>query len=62
MKDAYVCYITRKKSSFHNLLEKDGSVSIHYRNLKALATEMYRIYNGMALEIVTEILPLRPQG
>ena len=51
-----------KKSSFHDLLEKDGSVSIHYRNLRALATEMYRIYNGMAPEIVTEIFPLRPQG
>ena len=51
-----------KKSSFHDLLEKDGSVSIHYKKLRALATEMYRIYNGMALEIVREILPLRPQG
>ena len=51
-----------KKSSFHDLLEKDGSVSIHYMNLRALAIEMYRIYTGMAPEIVTEILPLRPQG
>ena len=51
-----------KKSSLYDLLEKHGSVSIHYRNLRALATEMYRIYNGMAPEIVTEIFPLRPQG
>ena len=51
-----------KKSSFHDFLEKDGSVSIHYRNLKAHATEMYRIYSGVAPEIVTEIFPLRPQG
>ena len=51
-----------KKSSFHDLLEKDGSVSIHYGYLKALATEMYRIYSGMAPEIVTEIFPLRPKG
>ena len=51
-----------KKSSFHDLLEKDGSVSIHYRNLRALAIEMYRICNGMAPEIVTENLPLRLQG
>ena len=50
-----------KKSSFHDLLEKDGPVSIHYRSLRALATEMYRIYNGMAPEIGTEIFPLRPQ-
>ena len=51
-----------KKSSLHDLLEKDSSVSIHYRNLRALATKMYRIYNGMAPETVTKIFPLRPQG
>ena len=32
-----------KKSSFHNLLEKDSSVYVHHRNLRALATEIYRI-------------------
>ena len=50
-----------KKSSFHDLLEKDSSVSIHHRNLRVLATEMFSIYNGMAPEIVTEIFPFRPQ-
>ena len=49
-----------QKSFFHDLLEKNGSASIHYRSLRALATKMYRIYNGMAPEIVTEIFPLRP--
>ena len=29
-----------KRSSFNALLEKDGSVSIHERNIKILATEM----------------------
>ena len=33
-----------KKSSFHDLLEKDSSISIHHRNLRALATEMNRIF------------------
>ena len=51
-----------KKSSFHDLLEKDSSASIHHRSLGALATDMYRIYNGMAREIVTEIFLFRPQG
>ena len=51
-----------EKSSFHDLLEKDGPVSIHHRNLGALAIKMYRIYNGMAPEIVTETFPLRTQG
>ena len=48
------------KKSFHDLLEKDGSVSIHHRNLRALATEMYRIYNGTP-EIVTKKFPLKPK-
>ena len=51
-----------KKSSFHDLLEKDNSVSIHHKNLRGLAIEMYRIFNGLAPQIVTEIFPLRPQG
>ena len=29
-----------KQSSFNELLEKDGSVSIHMRNTQMLATEM----------------------
>ena len=57
----YLLY-KEKISSFHGLLEKDDSVSIHHRKLRALASEMDRIYNGMAPEIVTEIFPLRPQG
>ena len=51
-----------KKSSFHDLLEKDSSVPVHHRDLRALATGMDRIYNSLAPEIVTEIFPLRPQG
>ena len=30
-----------KQPSFNELLEKDGSVSIHMRNIQILATEMY---------------------
>ena len=51
-----------KNSSFHDLLEKYSFFSIHHRNFRAPATEMYRIYNGIAPEIVTEIFPLRLQG
>ena len=50
-----------KKSSFHDLLEKVHSVSIRHKNLRASATEMYRIHNRMAPEIVIEFLPLRSQ-
>ena len=51
-----------KNSSFHDLLEKHSFFSIHHRNFRAPATEMCRIYNGIAPQIVTEILPVRLQG
>ena len=34
-------------SSFEKLLDKDGVVTIHQRNLRALAIEMYKISNGL---------------
>ena len=44
-----------KISSFKELLEKDGSVPIHNRNLQILATEMFKVYNNIAPPIFTEI-------
>ena len=45
------CYLqiiySNKQSSFETLLEKDGSVSIHNRNLQILATEIYKIKNDL---------------
>ena len=41
-----------KTSTFKELLEKDNSVSIYYRNLEALGIEMYKVGNGMAPEIM----------
>ena len=38
---------SNKQSSFETLLEKDGSVSIHNRNLQILATEIYKIKNDL---------------
>ena len=43
-----------KQSSFETLLVKDGSVSVHIRDLQILATEMYKIKNNIPL-IVTEL-------
>ena len=34
-----------KSSSFNELLKNDNSVSIHHKNLQALATEMYKVSN-----------------
>ena len=48
-----------KQSSFEALLEKDGSVSIHNRNIQILATEMFKIKNDMFPEIMTELFEQR---
>ena len=37
-----------KKSSFEDLLEKDRSVSVHHRNLRALAVESFKVFKGLS--------------
>ena len=37
-----------KQSSFKMFLEKDSSVSIHDKNIQCLATEMYKVSNGLS--------------
>ena len=44
-----------RSSSFENLLKKDNSVSIHHRNIKALATEMFKVKNNIAPEIMKKL-------
>ena len=44
-----------RSSSFENLLKKDNSVSIHHRHIQALATEMFKVKNKIAPEIMKEI-------
>ena len=41
-----------KTSSFMNLLAKDGSATIHTRNLQVLATEMFKVHKNMLTELV----------
>ena len=48
-------------SSFEELLKRDNSVKIHTRNLHYLATEVYKIKNSIASNIVQQILPMRDQ-
>ena len=48
-----------KISTFQQLLEKGNSVSIHHRNLQALATEMFKISNNLSPDIVKEIFQKR---
>ena len=42
-------------SSVEELLEKDGSVTIHHRNIRLLATEMFKATKGLGPEIMREI-------
>ena len=44
-----------RSSSFQDLLKKDNSVSIHHRNIQALATEMFKVRNNIAPEIMKEL-------
>ena len=50
-----------KRSSFNALLEKDGSISIHERNIKILATEMLKVSKSLAPPPLQEIFKLKDQ-
>ena len=44
-------------SSFEELLKKDNSARVHQRNLKTLATEIYKIKNNLSPQIIQDIFP-----
>ena len=48
-----------RSSSLEDLLKKDNSVSIHHRNIQALATEMFKVKNNIAPEIMKELFALK---
>ena len=46
-------------STFNDQLIKDNSVSIHDRNIQALTIELYKIVNGISLEIMKYVFQLK---
>ena len=47
-----------RNSSFDELLKLDKSISIHYRNLQYLLTEIYKVKMGLSLPIMNDVLTL----
>jgi hypothetical protein len=50
-----------KISSFEELLEQDGTMSIHHLNIQALATQMYKVSTDKCVPIVKDIFNYREQ-
>ena len=51
-----------KKFSFETLLKRDKSTSIHMENLQYLATESFKVKNGLFPEIMIEIYVFQENG
>ena len=46
---------TDKSSSYGELLTKHRSVTIHYRNIRALAVEIYKVMQGISPLFLNEV-------
>ena len=57
----YLIY-SDKKSSFEDLLQKNGSVSIHHRNLRKPAIELFKVFKGLSPVIFAKTFPVRQQS
>ena len=47
------------RSSFDELLLRDNSVTIHVRNLQALAIELYKVVNDISPEIMKQVFSIK---
>ena len=44
-------------STYEELLETDNSISVHFRNVQALAVELYKAVNGFSPDIMKGVFP-----
>ena len=51
-----------KCSSFEELLVKDKSVSIHHKNIHALAIEIFKVYAETYPEIMLKVFQIKDRG
>ena len=51
---ALVIVYNDHQCTFEELLERDNSFTIHVRNLHKLAIEMFKVSNGLPLQLVSE--------
>ena len=47
------------KSSFKQLLEKDHSMTVHQKNLQVLVTEIFKVKNNLAPDIMKDVFELK---
>ena len=47
------------ESSFSVLLNKDKSFTIHERNIQTMAIEMYKVFKGLAPDIMKYVFPMK---
>ena len=48
-----------QSSTFEELLERDKTFSIHHKNIKSLAIEIYKFVNGLSPEIMNSVFHLK---
>ena len=46
-------------ATFNELLKKDGSFTIHERNIQAMVIEVFKVINGISPKIMNEVFPLK---
>ena len=51
-----------KTSSYEELLCKDGSVSMHHKNLQKPVIEIYKVADGLCPEIMNEVFQFQIQN